>query len=101
MRKVICCEYCGKQNYEARIAELERRVKELEAQPKETHTHFHTYPPLYVQPYAPPQPFQPTPWEPYRITWGDAPSITAWVDNVNIVAPLNIPVAPRNAGGDN
>ncbi len=54
-----------------RIAELEHRVAELEAQPREQHTHFHTYPPVYVQPYPlPPPPIQPLipTWEPWRIT---------------------------------
>lgn len=48
-----------------RISDLERRVKELEAQPKEVHTHFHSYPPVYAQPYQPP--------EPMRFTIGDPP----------------------------
>lgn len=70
-RVVQCCEHCQKQDYETRIAELERQVKELEARPRENH--FHYYPPVFQQPYVPPtqtQPLIPT-WEPWRITCGD------------------------------
>jgi hypothetical protein len=55
-----------KQDLEERVAELERRVKELEAQPREQHFHYH--PPVYVPPP------QPAPAEqPYRIYIGDPP----------------------------
>jgi len=52
-RRIIHCECCAKSALEAQVAELERRIKELEARPTETHTHFHTYPPVYQQPYVP------------------------------------------------
>jgi hypothetical protein len=56
-----------------RINELERRVKDLEAQPKEQHTHFHTYPPVYQQPYVPyVSPAGPAP-SPWKWTIGDPP----------------------------
>jgi hypothetical protein len=51
---------------EKKIADLEKRVKELETQPRENHYHY--YPPVCVQPY---QPSYPT-FEPYRITCGDS-----------------------------
>lgn len=48
-----------------RLADLERRIKELEAQPRETH--FHYYPPIH-------QPLQPSPpLQPQRIYIGDPP----------------------------
>lgn len=50
-----------------RIAELEKRVAELEAQPRESHTHFHSYPPIYQQPY----PLTPPPNVPWKVTIGD------------------------------
>lgn len=59
-----------------RIEQLERRVKQLEAQPKETH--FHYYPPVYQQPYAPPAPYVQThPILNPMVTWGGWPSNTA------------------------
>ena len=57
-----------------KVADLERRIKDLEARPRETHTHFHSYPPVFQQPIAPyVSPAAPgTPWyPPYRITCGD------------------------------
>lgn len=69
-----------------RIEELERRVKELEARPPETHTHYHAAPvqqPTYYQPL-----FQPLPprW-PYEVTCGVAfnsgPKYTAAASFVN------------------
>ena len=47
---------------EKRLVELERRIKELEAAPREQHTHWHTYPPAYVPDWTR-RPYQPyTPW---------------------------------------
>jgi hypothetical protein len=47
-----------------RIEELERKVKQLEAAPKEQHTHFHTHP--VYQPYTIPiQSPYPQPWQPW------------------------------------
>jgi hypothetical protein len=66
---------------ERKVADLERRVKELEGQPREQHFHYH--PPVYVQP-AQPIPTQ----EPYRIYIGDPPGwgtivTSPWIPNSN------------------
>ena len=55
-----------------RVDDLEKRVKELEAQPREQHFHYH--PPVYQQPYIPyVSPAAPAPDPPYRIWIGDPP----------------------------
>ena len=65
----------GVEQLKARIVELERRVKELEAQPREQHFHYHS--PVYQQPYgvpdAIPVPLQPT--SPYKIKIGDPSTV--------------------------
>ncbi len=62
-----------KKQLEDRVADLERRVQELEAQPREQHTHFHSHVGYVQQPYV--QPTIPLPlapyYEPYKITCGD------------------------------
>lgn len=50
-----------------RIEELERRVKELEAQPKQVFEYHYHQPAYQPQPWYPPQPVYP--WSPYT-TWG-------------------------------
>jgi hypothetical protein len=51
-----------------RIAELENRIQQLEAQPREHHYHYHS--PVHVPP-APTPEVRPTPFIPYRV--GDLP----------------------------
>lgn len=70
------CQDCAE--LQKRVVELERIVKELQAQPRENHTHFH-YPPVFQQPcvsipstwIGDPQP------QPYEITWGVSDSTGA------------------------
>lgn len=69
---------------EKRVGDLERRVKELEAAPKEQHTHFHSYPPVYQQPYQPPV----------------IPSVT-WYPRSPLIGPNSTTVAPLTAAGGN
>jgi hypothetical protein len=79
-----------------RVGEIERRVKELEAQPREYHYHYH--PPAVQQPYT-------SPVIPGSTWIGDPPyqpNSTAWVDNVNGTMPLAVPVTSVafNFGGN-
>lgn len=80
---------------EDRIVELERRVKELEAQPREYHYHYH--PPVFQQPYAAPATI------PGQIYIGDPPynpNTTTWVDTVNGTMPLNVNPTVWHIGGN-
>lgn len=80
-----------KKQLEDRVAELERRVHELETAPKEQHYHY--YPPVYQPPV---QPLAPTlPNYPNKIYIGDAPP---WGTTTCGLIPNTAGTAVWNAG---
>ena len=82
---------------EKKIAELEERIKKLEARPGgETHHHYHYETPNYRNP-ALPGPEYPNPWWTQPITWCGAVGVNDLVDRTGVTFKTSaITYGPEN-----